>query len=33
MSVVWRLAVLATLVDLTRNAVLRSREVYADRAS
>jgi Zn-dependent protease with chaperone function len=33
-SVVWRLAVLALLVYLTRNAVLRSREVYADlRAS
>ena len=33
-NVVWRLAVLALLVYLTRNAVLRSREVYADlRAS
>jgi Zn-dependent protease with chaperone function len=33
-GVVWRLAVLALLVYLTRNAVLRSREVYADlRAS
>jgi Zn-dependent protease with chaperone function len=33
-SVMWRLAVLALLVYLTRNAVLRSREVYADlRAS
>ncbi len=32
--VMWRLAVLALLVYLTRNAVLRSREVYADlRAS
>ena len=33
-NVMWRLAVLALLVYLTRNAVLRSREVYADlRAS
>ena len=33
-SVTWRLLVLAALVYLTRNAVLRSREVYADvRAS
>lgn len=33
-SVAWRIVVLATLVYLTRNAVLRSREVYADlRAS
>ena len=33
-SLVWRLGVLAALVYLTRNAVLRSREVYADlRAS
>jgi Zn-dependent protease with chaperone function len=33
-SVMWRLGVLALLVYLTRNAVLRSREVYADlRAS
>ena len=33
-NVIWRLAVLALLVYLTRNAVLRSREVYADlRAS
>jgi Zn-dependent protease with chaperone function len=33
-NVTWRLAVLALLVYLTRNAVLRSREVYADlRAS
>jgi Zn-dependent protease with chaperone function len=33
-SVSWRLLALATLVYLTRNAVLRSREVYADlRAS
>jgi Zn-dependent protease with chaperone function len=34
LSVTWRLAVLAGLVYLTRNAVLRSREIYADvRAS
>jgi hypothetical protein len=34
LSVTWRLAVLALLVYLTRNAVLRSREIYADlRAS
>jgi len=33
-SVAWRLLVLAALVYLTRNAVLRSREIYADvRAS
>ncbi|MDX6439165.1 MAG: hypothetical protein QOF45_1748 [Gaiellaceae bacterium] len=33
-SVTWRLVLLAALVYLTRNAVLRSREVYADlRAS
>ena len=33
-GLLWRLAVLAVLVYLTRNAVLRSREVYADvRAS
>lgn len=33
-SVTWRLAALAALVLLTRNAVLRSREIYADvRAS
>jgi Zn-dependent protease with chaperone function len=33
-NVMWRLAVLALLVYLTKNAVLRSREVYADlRAS
>ncbi len=33
-NVTWRLAVLALVVYLTRNAVLRSREVYADlRAS
>jgi len=34
LSVTWRLVVLAALVYLTRNAVLRSREIYADvRAS
>ena len=34
LSVTWRMLVLAALVYLTRNAVLRSREVYADlRAS
>jgi Zn-dependent protease with chaperone function len=34
LSVTWRLVVLALVVYLTRNAVLRSREVYADlRAS
>jgi Zn-dependent protease with chaperone function len=34
LSVTWRLAALAALVYLTRNAVLRSREIYADvRAS
>jgi Zn-dependent protease with chaperone function len=33
-SLAWRLAVLALIVYLTRNAVLRSREIYADvRAS
>ena len=33
-SLAWRLAVLAAIVYLTRNAVLRSREIYADvRAS